>query len=201
MRKENFEGILSGLREALAHAKGEANDLTIHELPDLDVASVRAKTKLSQGEFARAFGVALGTLQGWEQKRRRPGDLRVRFSRSSITTLLGGQHGPMRKRGPISPSTRRARRRPRARPRLGGGHRVAGVAHQALEAAAVLAEKAGDVDLSRPHRHAVDEEGRLLGRGGATAAAAALPADASAATAEVSDATRTRGLSSMVKRT
>lgn len=72
MRKENFEGILSGLREALAHAKGEANGLTIHELPDLDVASVRAKTKLSQGEFARAFGVALGTLQGWEQKRRRP---------------------------------------------------------------------------------------------------------------------------------
>jgi transcriptional regulator with XRE-family HTH domain len=33
---------------------------------------VRAKTKLSQGDFARAFGVAIGTLQGWEQKRRRP---------------------------------------------------------------------------------------------------------------------------------
>ena len=35
MRKENFDGILSGLREATAHAKGHANDLTIHELPDL----------------------------------------------------------------------------------------------------------------------------------------------------------------------
>lgn len=62
MRKANFEGILSGVREAIAHAKREANDLTIHELPELDVAAIRAKTKLSQGEFARAFGVALGTL-------------------------------------------------------------------------------------------------------------------------------------------
>jgi putative transcriptional regulator len=72
MRKKNFEGILSGLREAIAHAKGEAHRLTIHELPDLDVTAVRAKTKLSQRDFARAFGVAIGTLQGWEQKRRRP---------------------------------------------------------------------------------------------------------------------------------
>src|SRR6266478_5029241 len=72
MRKENFEGIVSGLREAIAHAKGKAHGLTIHEFPDLDVAVVRAKTKLSQGDFARAFGVAIGTLQGWEQKRRRP---------------------------------------------------------------------------------------------------------------------------------
>jgi putative transcriptional regulator len=72
MRKENFEGITSGLREAIAHAKGEAHGLTVHELPDLDVAAVRAKTNLSQGDFARAFGVAIGTLQGWEQKRRRP---------------------------------------------------------------------------------------------------------------------------------
>jgi putative transcriptional regulator len=72
MRKKNFEGIASGLREAIAHAKGEAHGLTIHELPELDVAVVRAKTKLSQGDFARAFGVAVGTLQGWEQKRRYP---------------------------------------------------------------------------------------------------------------------------------
>ena len=37
MRKENFEGLASGLREAIAHAKGEAHGLTIHEFPDLDV--------------------------------------------------------------------------------------------------------------------------------------------------------------------
>jgi putative transcriptional regulator len=72
MRKENFEGMVSGLREAIAHAKGGAHKLTIREFAELDVAAVRAKTKLSQGDFARAFGVAIGTLQGWEQKRRRP---------------------------------------------------------------------------------------------------------------------------------
>jgi putative transcriptional regulator len=72
MPKENFDGILAGLREAIAHARGEANAITVHELPDLDVATVRAKTRLSQGEFARAFGVAVGTLQGWEQGRRKP---------------------------------------------------------------------------------------------------------------------------------
>jgi len=106
MRKENFEGILSGLREALAHAKGEANDLTIHELPDLDVASVRAKTKLSQGEFARAFGVALGTLQGWEQKRRRPeGPARALLTLidhdpvSVVNTLTSARMGAKRSSG------------------------------------------------------------------------------------------------------
>jgi putative transcriptional regulator len=115
MRKENFEGILSGLREAIAHAKGEENDLTIHELPDLDVAAVRAKTKLSQGDFARAFGVAIGTLQGWEQKRRRPeGPARALLTLidhdpvSVVNTLAAARVGAKR-------STGAAERRSRAR--------------------------------------------------------------------------------------
>ncbi len=115
MRKANFEGILSGLREAIAHAKGEANDLTINELPELDVAAVRAKTKLSQGEFARAFGVAVGTLQGWEQKRRRPeGPARALLTLidhdpiSVVNTLTVARMGAKR-------STSAVARRPRAR--------------------------------------------------------------------------------------
>lgn len=115
MRKENFEGILSGLHEAIAHAKGQTNDLTIHELPDLDVAAVRAKTKLSQGDFARAFGVAVGTLQGWEQKRRKPeGPARALLTLidhdpiSVVNTLTAARMGAKR-------STARAERRPRHR--------------------------------------------------------------------------------------
>jgi putative transcriptional regulator len=115
MRKENFDGIVSGLREAIAHAKGQANDLTIHELPDLDVAAVRAKTKLSQGDFARAFGVPVGTLQGWEQKRRRPeGPARALLTLidhdpvSVVNTLTAARMGAKR-------STGRAERRPRDR--------------------------------------------------------------------------------------
>lgn len=105
MRDKNFEGIVSGLREAIAHAKGEAHRLTIHEFPDLDVAAVRAKTKLSQGEFARAFGFAIGTLQGWEQKRRRPaGPARALLTLvdhdpiSVVNTLAAARQGVKRAR-------------------------------------------------------------------------------------------------------
>lgn len=66
-----FDDIMEGLREGIAHAKG-AKKLVIHAFPDLDVAAVRSKTKLSQGDFARTFGVAVGTLRGWEQRRRHP---------------------------------------------------------------------------------------------------------------------------------
>jgi putative transcriptional regulator len=120
MRKEHFEGILSGLREAIAHAKGEANGLTIHELPDLDVAAVRAKTRLSQGDFARAFGVPLGTLQGWEQKRRRPeGPARALLTLidhdpvSVVNTLTAARIGAKRAAGPADrrPKARMARQR------------------------------------------------------------------------------------------
>jgi putative transcriptional regulator len=69
-----FDEIASGLREAIAHAKGEKNGLVIHKisLPDLDVGAVRKKTDLSQEDFARTFGVSLGTLRNWEQRRVRP---------------------------------------------------------------------------------------------------------------------------------
>jgi len=36
------------------------------------VAAIRERSGLSQAEFARSIGVAVGTLRGWEQGRRRP---------------------------------------------------------------------------------------------------------------------------------
>ncbi len=41
-------------------------------VPEPDVAAIRARTGLSQTAFARSIGVAVGTLRGWEQGRRRP---------------------------------------------------------------------------------------------------------------------------------
>jgi putative transcriptional regulator len=38
----------------------------------LDVASIRAKTGLSQDRFARAFRISPHTLRNWEQGRRLP---------------------------------------------------------------------------------------------------------------------------------
>ena len=69
-----FESIKQGLEEAKAFAKGRGADARVHEIavPEIDVAEVRAKTGLSQAEFARSIGVAKGTLLNWEHGRRQP---------------------------------------------------------------------------------------------------------------------------------
>ncbi|MFN3615313.1 MAG: helix-turn-helix domain-containing protein [Rubrimonas sp.] len=72
-----FRSIETGLKEALAHARGEASGAVrsiVHEieLPAPDVQAIRARTGLSQTEFARSIGVKKGTLINWEQRRRSP---------------------------------------------------------------------------------------------------------------------------------
>ena len=68
-----FKSIEQGLQEALAHTRGEKVG-TVHEieLPDPDVQAIRARTGLSQSDFARSIGVRKGTLLNWEQRRRSP---------------------------------------------------------------------------------------------------------------------------------
>jgi putative transcriptional regulator len=69
-----YDSIKKGLSEALAHARGDDVGAVVHQVrvPEPDVVAIRAKSGLSQREFARSIGVAVGTLQGWEQGRRRP---------------------------------------------------------------------------------------------------------------------------------
>lgn len=71
---EAHDSIKRGLEEALAHANGRATGARVHEIevPEPNVAAIRARSGLSQAEFARSIGVAVGTLRGWEQGRRRP---------------------------------------------------------------------------------------------------------------------------------
>jgi putative transcriptional regulator len=57
--------ILDGLRQL---KRGEYGRVT--NIPN--VASIRAKTGLSQGQFAELMGVSVRTLQDWEQGRRAP---------------------------------------------------------------------------------------------------------------------------------
>ncbi|GGB63726.1 transcriptional regulator [Roseibium aquae] len=68
-----FKSIEQGLKEAIAHARG-GEAVTIHEIdiPDADVQAIRARTGLSQAEFARSIGVKKATLLNWEQRRRAP---------------------------------------------------------------------------------------------------------------------------------
>ena len=68
-----FKSIKQGLEEAIAHAQ-KRKALTIHEIdvPAPDVSDIRARTGLSQAEFARSIGVKKGTLLNWEHRRRTP---------------------------------------------------------------------------------------------------------------------------------
>ena len=69
-----YDKIRRGLEEALAYAEGDRAGAVTHEvrIPEPDVAAIRARAGLSQAAFARSIGVAVGTLRGWEQGRRRP---------------------------------------------------------------------------------------------------------------------------------
>lgn len=73
MKDADFHGIMQGLKEARAIARGETvPGAQVHVAQTVDVAAVRARTKLSQVAFARRIGVSPGTLRNWEQKRRVP---------------------------------------------------------------------------------------------------------------------------------
>ena len=66
--------LVQALNEAVAFMKGDetAGRVVYPRPPKIDVAAVRAKTGLSQTEFARKFMLAPGTLRNWEQGIRQP---------------------------------------------------------------------------------------------------------------------------------
>jgi putative transcriptional regulator len=66
--------ILQGAREALALARGEADEKAyrIHVPAAVDVRALRRKLRLSQDQFARRFGFTAARIRDWEQGRSRP---------------------------------------------------------------------------------------------------------------------------------
>lgn len=68
-----FKNIMAGLEDALAYAEGDASKAAkVHTIEVADVKRIRESTGLSQAKFAATFQIPIGTLQGWEQGRRRP---------------------------------------------------------------------------------------------------------------------------------
>lgn len=72
MRDELFEELLESTREGMAILRGEVEPSRVFTFPEVDVAELRARYKMSQPRFAAMLGISLGTLRGWEQGRRRP---------------------------------------------------------------------------------------------------------------------------------
>ncbi len=70
--KEAFESIKQGLSEAIEYAKGKSTKAIIHNFEAIDVKKIRANMRMSQSEFASAFGISLGTLRHWERGDRKP---------------------------------------------------------------------------------------------------------------------------------
>jgi putative transcriptional regulator len=64
--------MIASAKQALAFAAGEDNGCVVHIPDDIDVARIRGKVNMSQGQFAAHFGVSVRTVQEWEQGRAVP---------------------------------------------------------------------------------------------------------------------------------
>lgn len=66
--------VVAGLKEAIAHTRGELElSAREYEVPGpVDVRAIRARSGLSQSEFAREYGFSVRTLQEWESGGARP---------------------------------------------------------------------------------------------------------------------------------
>jgi putative transcriptional regulator len=64
--------LIAGMREVVAHIKGEPNKARATVIEFADAKSIREGLGMSQAVFSRAFGIPLKTLQHWEQGRHNP---------------------------------------------------------------------------------------------------------------------------------
>jgi len=64
--------VIAGLKEAIAHARGEIKLPTYTYPARVNVKAIRAKSGLSQSEFANRYGFNVRTLQEWEVGRAQP---------------------------------------------------------------------------------------------------------------------------------
>ena len=67
-----FEGIMAGLTEAAAIARGEAEPARVYVPPQVDVKAIRKKLHLTQSEFAARFSFNIARVRDWEQGRSQP---------------------------------------------------------------------------------------------------------------------------------
>ncbi len=66
--------VIAGLREAVAHARGEIElpEYSVTVPATIDVARLRKSLGLSQRSFAQRFGLDVTAVRAWEQGRRHP---------------------------------------------------------------------------------------------------------------------------------
>ena len=65
------EDLIEGMKVVLAHQRGKVELEQVWPKP-IDVKAIRKRVKMSQAEFARAYGISRRALQEWEQGGRQP---------------------------------------------------------------------------------------------------------------------------------
>lgn len=66
------QDLIQSASEALAIARGEAEPARTFSAESPNVAAIRKRLGLSQGRFAKKFGLSAATVRDWEQGRRQP---------------------------------------------------------------------------------------------------------------------------------
>jgi putative transcriptional regulator len=66
------QDLIQSASEALAIAHGEAEPARAFSTVSPNVAAIRKRLGLSQGRFAKKFGLSAATVRDWEQGRRQP---------------------------------------------------------------------------------------------------------------------------------
>jgi putative transcriptional regulator len=72
MKNEEFDMLLSSIKEAGDIKNGKKKPSRIFEIEVPDIKMIRKSLSVSQSEFAMMIGVSVRTLQNWEQGRRKP---------------------------------------------------------------------------------------------------------------------------------
>jgi putative transcriptional regulator len=64
-----FDQIMSGFEDVERYMEGNREGFAIHIPDDVDVRAIRKGLNLSQPKFAKSFGLSVGRVRDWEQKR------------------------------------------------------------------------------------------------------------------------------------
>ena len=72
MNDKDFANLVESVKQAGQIKRGELKPGRRFEFSPLDIKEIRQTFEKSQREFAYMIGVSVGTLQNWEQGRRKP---------------------------------------------------------------------------------------------------------------------------------
>ncbi len=72
MSSQLFDDLSQSIREAGRIRRGKPKPSRVFTYNAIDIRKLRESVDVSQAQFARMIGVSKGTLQNWEQGRRRP---------------------------------------------------------------------------------------------------------------------------------